>query len=166
MQKDFLTITPDSGGGSQEVTVQAGANTGNARSTTITISGGGITRTVTVNQRKMETVYLNSIFVNGTPGLIVMNPQPPFFIQKGESILGRFTLVSSGFIRIKMNFLSPTKIIRGEAGDGSVTDINVSDDGLSVDFVCEIASGGSSSIAFFVDDGTSTPWFQMKITYA
>ena len=40
MQKDFLTITPDSGG-SQEVTVQAGANYGDARSTTITISGGG-----------------------------------------------------------------------------------------------------------------------------
>lgn len=114
----------------------------------------------------METVYLNSIFVNGTQGLIVMNPQPPFFIQKGEGILGRITIISYGFIRIKMNFLSPTKIIRGEAGDGSVTDINVSDDGLSVDFLCEITSGGSSSIAFFVDDGTSTPWFQMKITYA
>ena len=41
MQKDFLTITPNSGGGSQEVTVQAGANYGDARSTTITISGGG-----------------------------------------------------------------------------------------------------------------------------
>lgn len=42
MQKDFLTITPDSGGGgSQKVTVQAGANYGDARSTTITISGGG-----------------------------------------------------------------------------------------------------------------------------
>lgn len=40
MQKDFLTITPDSGG-SQEVTVQAGANYGDDRSTTITISGGG-----------------------------------------------------------------------------------------------------------------------------
>ena len=39
MQKDFLTITPDSGG-SQEVTVQAGANSGNARTSTITISGG------------------------------------------------------------------------------------------------------------------------------
>lgn len=50
MQKDFLTITPDSGGGSQEVTVQTGANYGNARSTTITISGGGITRTIDVIQ--------------------------------------------------------------------------------------------------------------------
>ena len=50
MKKDFLTITPDSGGRSQEVTVQAGANYGNARSTTITISGGGIARTIDVSQ--------------------------------------------------------------------------------------------------------------------
>ena len=50
MQKDFLTITPDSGGGSQEVTVQAGANYGDAHSTTITISGGGMTRTIEVSQ--------------------------------------------------------------------------------------------------------------------
>lgn len=38
MQKDFLTITPDSGG-PQEVTVAVPANTGNARSSTITIQG-------------------------------------------------------------------------------------------------------------------------------
>lgn len=50
MQKDFLTITPDSGRGSQAVTVKASPNTGNARSTTITISGGGITRTIDVIQ--------------------------------------------------------------------------------------------------------------------
>lgn len=50
MQKDFLTITPDSGEGSQAVTVKASPNTGNARSTTITISGGGITRTIDVIQ--------------------------------------------------------------------------------------------------------------------
>lgn len=50
MQKDFLTITPDSGEGSQEVTVRAGANYGDARSTTITISGGGIARTIDVSQ--------------------------------------------------------------------------------------------------------------------
>jgi hypothetical protein len=52
MKKDFLTITPDSGGGSQEVTVKASANVGNARSTTITISGGGITRTIDVSQAR------------------------------------------------------------------------------------------------------------------
>ena len=37
-------------GGSQAVTVKASPNTGNARSTTITISGGGITRTIDVIQ--------------------------------------------------------------------------------------------------------------------
>lgn len=62
MQKDFLTITPNSGGGSQKVTVQAGANTGNARSTTITISGGGITRTVTVNQEAKKSIELPVYF--------------------------------------------------------------------------------------------------------
>lgn len=45
-----MTITPDSGGGSQEVTVAVPANTGNARSSTITIQGGGIARTVSVSQ--------------------------------------------------------------------------------------------------------------------
>ena len=50
MKKDFLKIPPDSGGGSQAVTVKASPNTGNARSTTITISGGGITRTIDVIQ--------------------------------------------------------------------------------------------------------------------
>lgn len=44
MQKDFLTITPDSGGGggTTDVTVQASQNSGNARTSTITISGGGV----------------------------------------------------------------------------------------------------------------------------
>ena len=50
MQKDFLTITPDSGGGTTDVTVQASQNSGNARTSTITISGGGITRTIDVIQ--------------------------------------------------------------------------------------------------------------------
>ena len=41
MNKDFLTITPESGGGTTDVTVQASQNSGNARTSTITISGGG-----------------------------------------------------------------------------------------------------------------------------
>lgn len=65
MQKDFLTITPDSGG-SQEVTVQAGANYGDARSTTITISGGGMTRTIEVSQAEGR-------FIASTTGSIQFN---------------------------------------------------------------------------------------------
>lgn len=41
MKKDFLTITPDSGGGgTTNITVAADQNQGNARSAQITISGG------------------------------------------------------------------------------------------------------------------------------
>ena len=51
MNKNFLTITPDSGGrGTTDVTVQASQNYDNARTSTITISGGGITRTIDVIQ--------------------------------------------------------------------------------------------------------------------
>lgn len=60
MQKDFMTITPESGrGGSQEVTVAVSANTGNARSSTITIQGGGITRTIDVSQEGKPTVTIS-----------------------------------------------------------------------------------------------------------
>lgn len=51
MNKDFLTITPDSGGrGTADVTVQASQNQGSSRTSTITISGGGMTRTIKVSQ--------------------------------------------------------------------------------------------------------------------
>ena len=40
MNKDFLTITPDSGRGTADVTVQASQNQGSSRTSTITISGG------------------------------------------------------------------------------------------------------------------------------
>ena len=40
MKKDFLTITPDSGGVTTNITVAADQNQGDARSTQITISGG------------------------------------------------------------------------------------------------------------------------------
>ena len=74
MKKDFLTITPDSGGESQKVTVQAGANNGNARSTTITISGRGMTRTIEVSQAqgRFTASKTGSIqFYNNTGGSIV-----------------------------------------------------------------------------------------------
>lgn len=52
MDKDFISVNPDSGSGSATVTVSASTNSGAARSTSITISGGGITRTVNISQEK------------------------------------------------------------------------------------------------------------------
>lgn len=52
MQKDFITVTPDSGGsGSTTVTVAAPANqTESTRSTSLSVAGGGMTRTVGASQ--------------------------------------------------------------------------------------------------------------------
>lgn len=50
MKKDFITVSPDNGNSDGTVTVQASGNNGDTRSTTITISGGGIPRTITINQ--------------------------------------------------------------------------------------------------------------------
>ena len=52
MQKDFITATPDSGGsGSTTVTAAASANqTESARSVSLSVAGGGMTRTVGASQ--------------------------------------------------------------------------------------------------------------------
>jgi len=52
MQKDFITATPDSGGsGSTTVTTTASANqTESTRSTSLSVAGGGMTRTVGASQ--------------------------------------------------------------------------------------------------------------------
>ena len=50
MQKDFITVSPDSGNGDGIITVTTPANSGVARSTALTISGGGITKTIEVSQ--------------------------------------------------------------------------------------------------------------------
>lgn len=58
MKKDFITVTPDSGTGNGTVIVTADQNTGNARDSSISISGGGMTRTVKVNQQEIEQRFI------------------------------------------------------------------------------------------------------------
>ncbi len=58
MDKDFISVNPDGGNGSATVTVSASANSGAARSTSITISGGGITRTVNISQEKGSMPFI------------------------------------------------------------------------------------------------------------
>lgn len=53
MQKDFITATPDTGGGNGAINVTASKNTSSERNTSLTISGaGGVTKTVNINQKK------------------------------------------------------------------------------------------------------------------
>lgn len=57
MQKDFITALPDSGTGSETVTVSAAQNTGNARSTSIQVAGGSMTHTISINQVRGYGTY-------------------------------------------------------------------------------------------------------------
>ena len=72
MQKSFITATPDSGSGNGTVTCAASQNnTENSRSTSITVSGGGLTRTVSISQAAGTVTYGNysvNIFSAVIPG--------------------------------------------------------------------------------------------------
>lgn len=49
MYKDFVNVTPESGGaGTTPIAVAADENEGAARSTSLNIAGGGVTRTVSI----------------------------------------------------------------------------------------------------------------------
>lgn len=52
MQKDFITATPDTGGGNGTINVTASKNTGAARSTAISIAGYGCSKTISITQDK------------------------------------------------------------------------------------------------------------------
>ena len=52
MQKNFITASPDTGDGNGTINVTASKNTSSERSTNLTISGAGITKTVNINQKK------------------------------------------------------------------------------------------------------------------
>lgn len=49
MYKDFVNVTPESGGaGTTPIAVAADENEGAARSSSLNIAGGGVTRTVSI----------------------------------------------------------------------------------------------------------------------
>lgn len=52
MNKDFITATPDTGDRNGTINVTASKNTSSERSTSLTISGAGVTKTVNINQKK------------------------------------------------------------------------------------------------------------------
>lgn len=75
MQKDFITVTPDSGNGNGTVTVTVAASqnpTTSQRSSFIEVSGGGITRRISVNQESGGTVISikGASAIQGSPTLV------------------------------------------------------------------------------------------------
>lgn len=64
--KDFVEYSPTSGNKNQTINVTASKNTGTARSTSLTISGKGISKTVYINQK----IGYSSIIAIGGSGNI------------------------------------------------------------------------------------------------
>lgn len=52
MNKDFVEVANDSGTNNGSFDVVCEQNSGNERSTILTVSGGGVTKTVNINQKK------------------------------------------------------------------------------------------------------------------
>lgn len=64
--KDFVEYTPSSGNRNQTISVTASKNTSSARNTVLNITGKGITKSVSINQK----IGRSSIIVVGNSGNI------------------------------------------------------------------------------------------------
>lgn len=74
MNKDFISVTPDSGGGNGSLSVTAQANTTpNTRNTSVVISGSGITKTISVSQPGKPFSEILKFTGNGGPVMVGLN---------------------------------------------------------------------------------------------
>lgn len=69
MKKDFVEVTPASGSNNGSFDVTCDKNTGNTRSTVITVEGGGISRTINISQSfKLYPIIDLGFVINGPIG--------------------------------------------------------------------------------------------------
>lgn len=66
MNKDFVKVANDSGTNNGSFDVICEQNSGDERSTILTVSGGGITKSIICNQ----TAGVPNVIIGGTNGLI------------------------------------------------------------------------------------------------
>ena len=64
MKKDFITVTPDNGTGDRTITVQADKNENYvSRYTTFKVEGGGITKSVSIEQDSNPYIYIDCGYI-------------------------------------------------------------------------------------------------------
>ena len=74
MNKDFISVTPDSGGGNGSLSVTAQANTTpNTRNISVVISGSGITKTISVSQPGKPISEILKFTGNDGPVMVGLN---------------------------------------------------------------------------------------------
>lgn len=69
MNKDFVEVTNDSGSNNGSFDVVCGQNNGNERSTILTVSGGGVNKTIDITQKasNFESIEIaGCVYSNGT----------------------------------------------------------------------------------------------------
>lgn len=111
MKKDFITVSPDNGGGTTQVSVVADPNsTFQSRSTTLNFSaGGGVSRAITVNQDGiplMPVVGLTSFEDKWNGEVTLSFNATGFSTASAENDLGYERGVS--YLSVKMNARIPS----------------------------------------------------------
>lgn len=109
MDKNFITVTPDTGSGNGSLSVSCAANTGASRNETINISGGGVTKTVNVTQeaasiagKTVDVQVGHSVFrgqvssdaVDGTNRVISINLNTVMNVYPQSGYLGKVGIMS------------------------------------------------------------------------
>lgn len=84
MKKDFITVTPDGNSGNGEITLVADQNTGTDRSTIISVSGGGVSKTLNVKQKFAATYSVD----RGTNRNIVYIENQVAIVHESAGIAG------------------------------------------------------------------------------
>lgn len=111
MKKDFITVSPDNGGGTTQVSVVADPNsTFQSRSTTLNFSaGGGVSRAITVNQNGiplMPVVGLTSLADNWNGTVTLSFNATGFSTTSAQNDNGYERGVS--YLSVKMNAQLPS----------------------------------------------------------
>lgn len=110
MKKDFITVSPDNGGGTTQVSVVADPNsTFQSRSTTLNFSAGGVSRAITVNQDGiplMPVVGLTSLTDNWNGTVTLSFNATGFSTASAQNNNGYERGVS--YLSVKMNAQLPS----------------------------------------------------------
>lgn len=119
MNKDFVEVANDSGTNNGSFDVVCEQNSGNERSTILTVSGGGVNKTINITQKALSLgsieiaggVYYNGTLVTiGSFGMSTYIRVSMTSPQMGKFIfptpiqeMGRFNGNPASFLRIKVN---------------------------------------------------------------
>ena len=147
----WLTVTPLSGSSNGTLSFTAAANTGLARTATVNIQGGGITRSVGVSQAALPNtpptiaaIADQSIFVNTATGAI------PFIIADAETPVANLTLLASSDTP---SLIPASQIVFGGSGANRTVTVTpvAGQAGIAiVGIQVSDANGGTASIQFNV----------------